>query len=258
MIYLILKKLYRFKLFKRVVPSLLRYFGGKTKIKIFNFNFYIYLQNSIEREIFLNNSYDYDRFLFLEKYINKFRFDYFFDIGSYTGYYSLYFAKNSSISNIIAFEPNSLNFNKLIKNIKLNNLNIITHNFACSDVEGDAIIWFTNSNKLGGSSILNKNDIEIDKYEKNKLKFLNIKTNTLDKIYGHLNNKQILIKIDVERHEINVLDGGFKFFNNNNILLQIENEKELKDKVFEKLSKFNFQYINSIDDDHYFSNFINS
>ena len=65
MIYLILKKLYRFKFLKRIVPSLLRYFGGKTKIKIFNFNFYIYLQNSIEREIFLNNTYDYDRFLFL-------------------------------------------------------------------------------------------------------------------------------------------------------------------------------------------------
>jgi len=258
MIYLILKKLYRFKLLKRIVPSLLRYFGGKTKIKIFNFNFYIYLQNSIEREIFLNNTYDYDRFLFLEKYINKFKFDYFFDIGSYTGYYSLYFSKNSNIRNIISFEPNTLNFNKLIKNIKLNNLSIMTHNFACSDVDGDATIWFNNNNKMGGSSILNKNDNEINKYEHNKLKFQNIKTITIDKIYGHLDNKNILVKIDVERHENNVLEGGSKFFNNNNILLQIEIEKELRDKVFEKLSKYNFKYINSIDDDHYFSNFINS
>ena len=92
MIYLFLKKLYKFKLLKRVIPSLLRLIEGNVIIKTYNFYINCYLKNSIDREIYLNNKYDDDRFNYLNQFTKKYKFEYFFDIGAYIGFYSLYYS----------------------------------------------------------------------------------------------------------------------------------------------------------------------
>ena len=255
-ILLFLRRIYIFKIFKRIVPSILRKFGGLKIINTYNFKLYTSLSDSIEREIFLTNHYDKDRLDFLEKYLRKYNFEYFFDIGSYIGFYSLFFHHKKRIPNVFAFEPNNKNFNKLIKNIKLNKSNIKAYNIALSNNKGDGTIWFNNSNKTGGSSILNRSDNEIKKYEKSKILYENVKLDTLDSIFHNIIGKMIFIKIDVERHEINVLQGSIKFIKNNDILLQIEILKEQKKIVFDHLRKSNFTHHHSIDDDHFFSNFI--
>jgi len=255
-ILLFLKRVYSFKIFKRIVPSLLRKFGGLKIINIYNFQLYASLSDSIEREIFLTNHYDKDRLDFLEKYLTKYNFEYFFDIGSYIGFYSLFFHHKKCIPKVFAFEPNNKNFNKLIKNIKLNESNIKTYNIALSNNKGEGKIWFNNSNKTGGSSILNPSDNEIKKYEKSKILYENVKLDTLDSIFYNIIGKKIFIKIDVERHELNVLQGSIKLIKNNDILLQIEILEEQKKIVFDHLKRNNFIHHHTIDDDHFFSNFI--
>lgn len=253
-----LRYLYQFNLFKRIVPSILRKLSLVKKnhvLEIYNFKLNLSLNNSIEREIFLKKTYDLDRFEYLDKIMLNKKFDYFIDIGAYLGFYSIYFNNFKKIHNVIAFEPNFLNFKKLKNNIKLNNSNITCFNVACSSEMKESQLWYHNINKTGGSSIFSKEDSEYNKYDKNTLTFETIETNTLDKMLQNISNNIIFVKIDVERHELEVLKGGQNLFSDNKVLLQIEIFKELKEKVFKHLIDLKFKWINSIDDDHYFSNY---
>ena len=253
---LIFRFFYSFKLFKRIIPSILRKIGGFVTLDIFSFKMYLSLSDSIDREIFLTGYYDKDRFFFLQKYLTNNKFEYFFDIGSYKGFYSLFLYHEKLISNVFAFEANKKNYEILKKNIQLNKSKINIYNIALSDTRGEGKIWFSDSNKTGGSSVLNPEDNEISKYDKLKIIYESVKLDTLDSTFTNIIGKKILIKIDVERHEINVLKGSSNFIRNNKILLQVEVLENQKKTVFDYLIKNNFIYHYSIDDDHFFSNFI--
>ena len=109
---------------------------------------------------------------------------------------------------------------------------------------------------MGGSSIYNKDDTELLKYKKEDINFEKVEAKKLDDIM-EIKNKNLLIKIDVERHEIDVLKGACKkILKNNNIIMQIEIQKELKNKVFNFLKKNNFKFMNSIGYDYYFTNYL--
>ncbi len=253
---LIFRFFYIFKLFKRIIPSILRKIGGFVTLDIFSFKMYLSLSDSIDREIFLTGYYDKDRFFFLQNYLTNNKFEYFFDIGSYKGFYSLFLYHEKLISNVFAFEANKKNYEILKKNIQLNKSKINIYNIALSDTRGEGKIWFSDSNKTGGSSVLNPEDNEISKYDKLKIIYESVKLDTLDSTFTNIIGKKILIKIDVERHEINVLKGSSNFIRNNKILLQVEVLENQKKTVFDYLIKNNFIYHYSIDDDHFFSNFI--
>ena len=258
MFFNLLRYLYQFNFFKRIVPSILRKSSSIKKnhvLEVYNFKLNLSLNNSIEREIFLKKTYDQDRFEYLDKIMSNQKFDYFIDIGSYLGFYSIYFNKFKKIQNVVAFEPNLSNFKKLKNNIELNNSIITTFNIACSSEKKESKLWFHDINKTGGSSILSNEDREYIKYDKSTLTFETVQTNTLDNMLTNISNNIILVKIDVERHELDVLKGGKIFFSSNKVLLQIEIFQELKNKVFKYLIDQKFRYINSIDDDHYFTNY---
>jgi len=241
-------------LFKRIIPSILRKIVFK-KIQIIDLNFcriILNLSNSIDREIYLKGFYEKEQIEYLDKISKNENIDCFLDIGSYIGYYSLYFR---NIKNIYAFEPNKENFKHLQKNAEINDTNIIVYNFACSDSSDNKIIWYTNKNKMGGSAIYDKNDPELSKYKQSDIIFETIKTKRLDEILD-IKGKNLLIKIDVERHEINVLKGSYEnILNKNKIIMQIEIQKDLKDNIFNFLEKNNFKLLNSIGHDYYFKNY---
>ena len=210
------------------------------------------LSSSIDREIYLKGFYEKEQIEYLDKISKNEKVDFFLDIGANIGYYSLFF---KDIKNVHAFEPNKENFKHLKKNIEINNTNIVIHNFACSENSVDKIIWYTDKNKMGGSSIYNENDPELLKYKKEEIKFEKVKVKKLDDVID-IRNNNLLIKIDVERHEIDVLKGACeKILRNNNVIMQIEIQEDLKNKVFNFLEKNNFKFINSIGCDYYFKNY---
>jgi FkbM family methyltransferase len=242
-------------LFKRIIPSILRKNLFYSKIKIIDLKFFkirLNLRNSIDREIYLKGFYEKKQLDYFYKISKNENIDTFLDIGSYIGYYALFF---KYIKNVHAFEPNQDNFETLQFNKKINNAKIKTHNIACSDKSVKSKIWYTDPNKMGGSSIYNKNDFELSKYKKNDLKFENVTLKKLDDIIK-IKNQNLLIKIDVERHEINVLKGGCKILTNNKVILQVEVHKDLEAKVFNFLKNNKFNFINSIGPDHYFKNYL--
>ena len=167
---------------------------NKNTISLNNFKINLYLTSSIDREIYLKNEYEKNQIDFVNKEMLNHKYDYFFDIGAYIGYYSLSLCK--LVVKTIAFEPNQQNFQRLSKNIEINNFNIICHNLGCSDSKNKLKLWYTDKNKRGGSSILQDTDKEINKYDKTKLFFEEIDTDKLDNLYP-LKNKKIFFKIDV-------------------------------------------------------------
>ena len=255
MIRKILTYLYSFKLFKRIIPSLIRKLSfsvnGNT-IFLDNFKINLFLTSSIDREIYLKNEYEKDQLDFVKKEILNHKYDYFFDIGAYIGYYSLSLCK--LVHKTVAIEPNQQNFQRLSKNVKINNFNIRCHNLGCSDSKNKLKLWYTDKNKRGGSSIFQDTDKELNKYDKTKLLFEEIETDKLDNLY-FLENKKIFFKIDVERHELNVLEGALNILSSNQCCLQIEIFPHLQDKILSFLKINHFKLFHRINNDFYFKNF---
>ena len=251
----ILKYLFSFKPFKRIIPSLLRKLSFSTTGNIIildDFKINLFLTSSIDREIYLKNEYEKYQLDFVKKELLHQKYDYFFDIGAYIGFYSLSLCK--LVNKTAAFEPNQQNFQRLNRNVEINNFNIDCHNLGCSDNKNKLKLWYTDTNKRGGSSILQESDKEINKYDKRKLFFEEIETDKLDNLYP-LKNKKIFIKIDVERHELNVLRGASNIISNNQCYLQIEIFPHLQDKVLSFLDNNHFKLLHRINNDFYLKNF---
>ena len=236
---------------KRIIPSLVKRLSFIKRNKIINLKFAkikLDLTQTIDREIYLNGFYEKDQLNYLNKICEKKKIDYFFDIGSNIGYYSLYF---KNIQNIYSFEPNKNNFLKLKENIDLNNLNIKAYNFGLSNSNSETEIWYSDKKKMGGSAIYNKNDPELKKYNNKKIYLEKISIKRLDDIVN-LNDSKILIKIDVERHEKKVLEGMKNMINQNDIILQIEIGQHQENEVFRYLKELDLKFIKTIRHDHYF------
>ena len=121
--------LFSFKPFKRIVPSLIRKLAFSSNgniIALDDFKINLFLTSSIDREIYLKNEYEKDQLDFVKKEMLDQKYDYFFDIGAYIGYYSLSLCK--LVNNTAAFEPNQQSFQRLIKNVEINNFSINCYN----------------------------------------------------------------------------------------------------------------------------------
>ena len=190
MIRKIIVYLYSFKLFKRIIPSLIRkltFFANGNTIFLDDFKINLFLTSSIDREIYLKNQYEKDQLDFVKKEMLNHKYDYFFDIGAYIGYYSLSLCK--LVTKTAAFEPNKQNFQRLSKNVEINNFDIRCHNLGCSDSKNKLKLWYTDKNKRGGSSILQESDKELNKYDKSKLLF---------DLRGYVSDKLVKYNIKVD------------------------------------------------------------
>ena len=217
-----LKKIYRIVPFKRQIFSVTKrilnpsekiykhlHFIGVFKVIIdkkrsFKIKHYGY---QVENEIFwagLTNGWEKESLkLWIKLCENS---DVILDIGANTGVYSLIAKTINPKSKVYAFEPVKRVFKKLEENISLNAYDIIPIEKAVSNTDGYAIIYDTNSEHTYSVTV-NKNlsdsttkviETKIDTMTLNSF----IKDNHLTKID--------LMKIDVETHEPEVLEG----FNN--------------------------------------------
>ena len=138
------------------------------------------------------------------------------DIGANTGTISLPFIFDKNLK-IICFEPLTYSFNKLKENFENNNApkKHKLYKLAISNCSKTSEIHFSKTNENTGFASINnffksKNlsteKIELDKLD-NKLK---------------IRNKNIIIKIDVEGHEKEVIEGSMEILKNNKILMYLE------------------------------------
>ena len=167
------------------------------------------------------------------------------DIGANIGFYSILLSEYFKI--IKSYEPNLRNFHVLNKNIKKNNLQkkVQTFNYGLSNKK--QILKGTSMTKgelfqTSGFSLSERN-------EEGEDVFVNIGDEVLN-----FNGEILTIKIDVEGHELFVLQGMKKVLENNYCIIQIEIWDKNYQEINEFLNNLDYKKSKSIDGDTYFSN----
>ena len=260
----VLNYLTKIKIFKRVIPSIV-----KRILKVLGQNIFIYefnnlkiiinLNEPMDQLIFFHNEYEKLQMNFLIQKIAEIKPHFFLDIGSNSGIYSLTVGDQFSKIKVLAFEPIKKTRSIFKKNVSLNkkNKNVKLYPFGLSDKSKNLLVKAQIKNghiQKGGFGVANNNE----------------DTTSLHTEYApfkrgddllKIKNKIVFVKIDVEGHEINVLEGMLKILKRNKVFLQIE----IFDRNFKKtnllLKKNNFRKIYKISsdgkDDYYYQNFEN-
>lgn len=232
--------------FKREVFSLLKkgwipseriyrhlYFKGLIRININNEQSFkiMHYGHRIENEIFWKGLYGWEKHsMKLWSALSK-DAKVIFDIGANTGIYSLVAKTVNPNSEVHAFEPFESIYKKLAHNAAINNFKIHSNCKAISNYTGDAVIY-TEDPDFAYSVTVNQNLWVMDK---DPIK-LSIKTITLKDYIEQNNITHIdLMKIDVETHEPEVMEGFLKYLKLFRPVILIE---ILNSEVAEKLGGY--------------------
>ena len=148
------------------------------------------------------------------------------DIGVYRGVYSYYLCQNSNF--VYAFEANPLLIDKLNKGF-LKYKNIRNENLAVSSSQGNTNLKIPYRNEsinysdyeelyqLGTATVHQENNLSNTKFHSFEVKKINLDAYKFDHKIG-------FIKIDVEGHELDIINGAKKLIieNKPNLLVEIE------------------------------------
>lgn len=159
----------------------------------------------------------------------------FIDIGANIGLMSLYVSENFPKATVHAFEAHPENYRALQDNISINGAkNIIGHQIALGDRNGEVEIFDDHDDNRGGASI---------KLGDQKGKGFKVSQTTLDEMLNDVDVE--MIKIDVEGMELEVLHGAKKLIDQYKPVLIVEVSKERDpNKESEEIFRF-IQSLNS-------------
>tara|TARA_B100001057_G_C22666085_1_gene877894 strand:+ start:219 stop:998 length:780 start_codon:yes stop_codon:yes gene_type:complete len=257
---MVLSKIAKLPIFKRLIPSvgirLLKILGKNRKYySIKKINMYLDFLDPIDREIIIFEEFEKLEIDFLINEIKKNSINYFLDVGANCGFYSLIIAKEIDNISIYSFEPNPEAYFKFLKSLEKNqNLSnkIKLENFGLSDnfikLKMQSMVKFGYA-QTGGTSVVE------DKINKNNHTFhANFKTGDE---YIYLVNKNLAIKIDVEGHELKVLNGLERTLKTNRCIIQIEIFNSNFTKVNKYLNSLGYTHFYKIDErlNYFYSNF---
>lgn len=227
---------YRFSLPLRKIINRMNHKFASKNIKRGNPRIAIFAFDHIGLEI--NNFGIYEENLlnaimsFLKDMVNLKKFDLILDVGANIGNHSLYFSNFSK--QVFSYEPNPNTFELLKFNTKnLSSINI--YNIGISNKNENKFLNESNFN-IGDSAIVSSDEKE--DIEKNNKILHEISCMKLDDL-EHLSDEKIsMIKIDVEQHEYEVMDGASKLIDKNQPVLIFEHNIETSKKQTLKINKF--------------------
>ncbi len=173
-----------------------------------------------------------------------------FDLGANSGVFSLISKSENPNSKVFAFEPVDRVFKILKKNVLINNYDVVCSKLAVSNEDG--IGYFFDDDEEFTQSVVINLDLEDTAsgrgVEKNELHKVETKLIKLDTFIEQNDIQNIdLLKIDVETHEPEVIEGFKKNLKNFRPTLLVE---IIRDSVAESLEKqladlnYMFFYIN--------------
>ncbi len=196
---------------------------GKKNISI-NQQLAVFSFDHISHDINIDGIYEKDYLNTLVVWLKEFYPSVFngsaIDVGANIGNHSLFFS--NLFRKVYSFEPNPKTY-QLLKFNTYANKNISTKNIGLSNKKGVAKLLINDLN-IGGSSIV----------DKKTNKAVDINLNCVDDEIN-LDEKIKLIKIDVEGHELEVLQGSSKIIKKNSPLIIFEQNRIDFYKKFPKI-----------------------
>jgi FkbM family methyltransferase len=170
--------------------------------------------------------------------------EYFFDIGASIGCYSIFLSRIENIKKIFAFEASPHAFRELSKNIDIQERKNIFNLFELAVSDSDEDKNFCIFSELAGNNRIAN--------EKDTVKTITVKSKPIDKLI-QVKNKKIAVKIDVEGHELHVLNGMKNLLSENDCIIQIESLGEpLVSSVKKILSLLGYSRVFVLRDDYIF------
>ena len=173
----------------------------------------------------------------------------FFDVGANVGLYIWEVCKVSPHRKILAFEPDPENIKLLEKTLNRANFqNVEICKCALSNQLAEVSFFQDNLTSATGC-VAGKDKPWIEQYLNGSTNEIRVKTETLDSVVRQ-DSSPSLIKIDVEGHEVEVLQGGRNTLSEAKPLLIIESFPPKQSTVLSLLDELGYRYI---DADHHTS-----
>lgn len=210
--------------------------------------------NSIDRKLILGELYESAQLAYCSELIERQNLDTFIDIGANIGLYTVYLCtQNSGLKNIECFEPDLRNYNNLCAHLLLNNLNdrARTHPVGLSNKSGSITFLRNKGNSTGHSRIAETapSSTRSEKFEE-----ISIPIATADSVLNGIAGQRILIKIDVEGHEIQVCEGATNLLSANVCYVQMEILEDQERRIAELESRAGLRLVHQIGSDCYLTN----
>ena len=185
-----------------------------------------------------------DYFAACSRILNTIKPNVVWDVGANVGIWSLFFATEfESVSQVVVFEPDTVNERLLRENIALNDLlsRIVVRPVALSATSGEA--EFQADPLTGSTGSLEKSEGFITRYYGEKTQLTTVKISTIDEeIAAGLPVPQFL-KIDVEGHECEVFRGAERMLSESRPLMIVEFSGVRSSDAFDILTKFDYRFL---------------
>lgn len=170
------------------------------------------------------------------------RADVFLDIGANFGLYTLQAAYLNVAARICAFEPDPRNRAQLFANLYLNRVTerVEVYQHALSDTDGVVSMHLHPETTTGTS--------RVSPSEGNGTNVSCARLDTLMDIQG----LRVLVKMDIEGHELHALQGMTSLLTRNSCVLQIEVFERNRAAVADFMTAHGYEEINRIGEDSYY------
>lgn len=168
--------------------------------------------------------------------------DTFVDIGANFGLYTLHAVARGAAREFIAFEPDPRNAAQLNGNLYLNGMtgSVVLFQKAVSERSGLIGLNLHSERSTGTTRVAQEGEAAIE-----------VACVSLDETFAW-RDRNILIKMDIEGHELAALRGMANLLTNNRCVLQVEVFPENRSAVDRFLSEIDYGMIHRIDSDFYY------
>jgi FkbM family methyltransferase len=172
----------------------------------------------------------------------------FLDVGAHWGFYALLAHRKGWFERIVAFEPDPVNYAQLQANLFLNRATgaVEALKLAASDREATFGLQVDSRNRGGAQLVAASRDIVTCQA---------VRLDTRLDFAGKL----LVVKMDVETHEEEALDGLLALVAKNHCVLQIEiwtgaesRDDDRPRRVIERLARLGVRHVDTFDSDYFF------